>query len=83
MRHRGSLQPACSKKGLTASSAPMTSGSDDTPSGNDDTPSRNWETKTRRFNGKKVMLRASEEMKSEVRQISGICPSKSASFGQF
>uniref|UniRef100_A0A915C056 Peptidase aspartic putative domain-containing protein n=1 Tax=Parascaris univalens TaxID=6257 RepID=A0A915C056_PARUN len=29
MPHRGSSQPACSKKGLTASAAPMTSGNDE------------------------------------------------------
>uniref|UniRef100_A0A915A4Y8 Uncharacterized protein n=1 Tax=Parascaris univalens TaxID=6257 RepID=A0A915A4Y8_PARUN len=82
MRHRGSLQPACSKKRLTASAAPMTTGNDETPSANDDTPSGNWETKTKRFNGKKGTLHASPEMEGGARQISEICPSKGSPFGQ-
>uniref|UniRef100_A0A915A7I7 Uncharacterized protein n=1 Tax=Parascaris univalens TaxID=6257 RepID=A0A915A7I7_PARUN len=59
MRHRGSLQPACSKKRLTASAAPMMTRNDETHSANDDTPSENWEIKTKCFNGKKGMLHTS------------------------
>uniref|UniRef100_A0A914ZWH4 Uncharacterized protein n=1 Tax=Parascaris univalens TaxID=6257 RepID=A0A914ZWH4_PARUN len=68
MRRRCLLQPACSKKGLTASAAPMTTGNDEAHSANDDTPSGNWETKTKRFNDEKGTLHASREMGGGARE---------------
>uniref|UniRef100_A0A915ABS1 Phlebovirus glycoprotein G2 fusion domain-containing protein n=2 Tax=Parascaris univalens TaxID=6257 RepID=A0A915ABS1_PARUN len=54
MRHRGSLQPACSKKRLIASAAPMTIRNDERHSANDNTPSGIWEIKTKRSVGKRA-----------------------------
>uniref|UniRef100_A0A915BC04 Uncharacterized protein n=1 Tax=Parascaris univalens TaxID=6257 RepID=A0A915BC04_PARUN len=62
MRHRGSLQSKCGKKGLTVSAAPVTIRNDKEPNANDDAPSGIRGTKTKRFNGKRGMLHSSPKM---------------------
>uniref|UniRef100_A0A915B3L7 Uncharacterized protein n=1 Tax=Parascaris univalens TaxID=6257 RepID=A0A915B3L7_PARUN len=62
MRHRGSLQSTCSKKGLTVSAAPITIRNDKKPNANDDTPSGIRGIKTKRFNGEKGMLHTVPKM---------------------
>uniref|UniRef100_A0A915B5L3 Uncharacterized protein n=1 Tax=Parascaris univalens TaxID=6257 RepID=A0A915B5L3_PARUN len=67
MRHRGSLQSTCSKKGLTVSAAPITIRNDKEPNANDGTPSGSRGMGTKRFNGEKGMLHTVPKMVNGIK----------------